>query len=194
MSENDMIKTEKLVDRLYEDFDLEFPITDPRELIPKFGGIYEPTSSYKIGDDEIAVIKHRAGFTIAVCEAGMQYDIDPWQKARTDELVCRAIGQLMIYMGFYINPRRWEAMAYGLHRYKDIRYAKYIRQIEYFANALMLPKRVFTNAMIHNTRTGYRHGVDVRTMAEELNTTPQMVMERGKKMGFFINDISISKI
>lgn len=193
MSDSDMIKADRIVDRLYEEFALPFPIPDPREIIPLFGGVYEATSSYKINGDTAAVIKHGNGFTIAICEPGVPYGIDLYQKIEMDFLVYRTIGQLILYMGYLVRPKKWESYAQGIYRYKDIRFVKYRTQLEYFANAMMLPKRVYTNALVRHTKTGIPHGVDVDRMAEELGTTAGQVMERGKQLGLYIWDISGAK-
>lgn len=190
MADNGLMIAEKMVDRLYDEYGLEFPIMDPRELVPKLGGDYEATSDYKIHGADAAVVKHKHGFTIAVCEPGQQYDIDIFQKAQTDYLVCRTIGQLVLYMGYSVNPKKWNTYMNGIYPYKDIRYAKYRSQLDYFGHAMMLPKRIFTNSMIHHTKTGYEHGVDIRGMAADLQTTPQRVVERGKQLGYYLRDIS----
>lgn len=190
MTESDMNLAERMVEQIYEKYQLEFPIHDPRKLIPLFGGEYNATASYKIENDDAAVIKHKQGFTIAVCEPGLQYDIDLYQKVETDYLVCRSIGQLFLVMGYDFNPRKWRQQPPDIYPYKNLRYAKYRMQTDYFAHAFMLPKRVFMNSIIEHTKMGYEHGVDVLSMASDLNTTPQRVMERGKQLNYYIRDIS----
>lgn len=190
MQGNDTEKIDDIVEQIYEDFDIKFPLGDTRELPEKLGGEFVVSSRYKVGD-EAAVIKYRTGFAIVICNLSSQYTIDPVTKANTDYLICRTIGQLMLHMGYHLEPKKWERISNGVHPYKEVRYAKQKKQLDYFANALMLPKTIYENASIHHTQVGYSHGINVREMALDLHTTPLMIMERGKQLGYYLLDKSI---
>ena len=152
----------------------EVPI-DATTIVQKLGGRVEKNKKLSAGDVLVGKLTN-GKFRIRISSYA--------QKSRSDILIIKGLGHLILHMGLLTDPEMWDEQE--PNALMEFRRDEEIWQAYEFARDFLMPEKQFMEQVDAHTDVGR---VNCARVAEYFNLPVGAVILRGKSLGIFSSEV-----